>query len=641
MFDSVLLVDKAFKAAPDTAGCSFAALLRRLILSLCILGLLWPAAASAQMMNPGGQRPGGGLGNQPKKDKPAGPAEAAPEAEEEEEAELPALPPWPGQETKKLQLFTMNGYLRLRIDIFQNGNLGMGDIGSSYRTPFYRPISETNKSSLSCSDRAKTNKTLSGDDRGMDPDSCPAETLAGANMRLRLEPTINISEDVRIHAQFDIFDNLVLGSTPNGMSADERAPNVPLVAFSDTQAPPIAGRNSRAPAILVKRAWAEVGTPFGQLRFGRMPSQWGLGLLANNGSCWDCNYGDSADRIMFVTKLVGHIIGAGYDFASSGPSSLSVTAGGPYYSGQAIDLEPLDDVSQWVFIVGKIDPDEVIKDKVEQGELVINYGSYVVYRKQDFDYASGTGLDTSVATYATKMVERHAWAVIPDLWFKLMYKKFYFELEGVLIAGKIENTSDSNKEDPLDIMQWGWAMKTHYKFLKDSLMIGLEMGMASGDQSENFELNRKRILTMQDPNLKTKDGIALDTASTEFRFDYDYHVDLILFREILGTVANAFYWKPWIQYNLVDSFGARLDMIHSVAHKPIAYPGNDPNLGVELDLNIFYKNVEEGFYAGLQYGVLFPLAGLDRPAEIPGIGTTYEADAEVAHTVQARMMVKF
>ena len=638
MFDSVLLVDKAFKAVPDTAGCRFAALLRRLILTLCTLGLLWPAAVSAQMMNPGGQRPGGGLGNQPKKDKPAGPAEAAPEAEEEEEAELPALPPWPGQETKKLQLFQMKGYLRLRIDIFENGNLGM-DTAGGLAAPFYQPISENNKSTLSCADRAKM-KTLGGDDRGLDPDSCPSQTLAGANMRLRLEPTINISEDVRIHAQFDIFDNLVLGSTPNGMSADERAPNVPLVAFSDTQAPPIAGRNSRAPAILVKRAWAEVGTPFGQLRFGRMPSQWGLGLLANNGSCWDCNHGDSADRIMFVTKLMGHIIGAGYDFASSGPTSLSVTKGEPYYDGQAIDLEPLDDVSQWVFVVGKIDPAEVIKDKVEQGELVLNYGAYFVYREQDFDYSSGLGLDSPVETgYAIKMLERNAWAVIPDLWFKLMYKKFYLELEGVLIAGKIENTSESNKEDPLDIMQFGWALKTHYKFLKDSLMIGLEMGMASGDQSELTDLNRRRRLAMQD--LYTKDNIALDTSNTEFRFDYDYHVDLILFREILGTVANAFYWKPWIQYNLVDSFGARLDMIHSVAHKPIAYPGNDPNLGVELDLDIFYKNVEEGFYAGLQYGVLFPLAGLDRPAEIPGIGTTYAADAEVAHTVQARMMVKF
>ena len=613
-------------------------MLRRLILTLCTLCLLWPMAAAAQMMNPGGQRPGQGLGA-PKKDKPEGPAEAAPEAEEEEEAELPALPPWPGQETKELQLFQMKGYLRLRIDMFHNGNMGQTNDGQ-YKAPFYIPISENSKSTMKCSDRAKSNTELAGGARELDGDSCPAQTLAGANMRLRLEPTINVSEDVRIHTQFDIFDNLVLGSTPNGISADDRSTQVPLVAFSDTQAPPIAGRNSRKPAILVKRAWAEVGTPFGQLRFGRMPSQWGLGLLANNGSCWDCNHGDSSDRIMFVTKLMGHIIGAGYDFASSGPTSLSVSNGKTYYSGQAIDLEPLDDVRQWVWVVGKIDPAEEIKDKVAQGELVVNYGTYVVYRQQDFDYPGGLGNNADVAqTYASNFLERHAWAVIPDIWFKLMYKKFYFELEGVLIAGKIENTSGSKKHDPLDVMQWGWAFKTHYKFLKDSLIIGLEAGMASGDQAEQYDLNRQRILTMQDPNLTDAQGNFLDTSSTEFRFDYDYHVDLILFREIMGTVANAFYWKPWIQYNLLDSFGARLDMIHSVAHKPIAYPGNDPNLGVELDLDIFYKNEEEGFFAGLQYGVLFPLDGLDRPKSIPGI--KYEADAEIAHTLQARMIVKF
>ena len=42
-------------------------------------------------------------------------------------------------------------------------------------------------------------------------------TNAGANMRLRLEPILNVSEDIKIKAQIDVLDNLVLGSQGNGI----------------------------------------------------------------------------------------------------------------------------------------------------------------------------------------------------------------------------------------------------------------------------------------------------------------------------------------------------------------------------------------------------------------------------------------
>jgi hypothetical protein len=79
-------------------------------------------------------------------------------------------------------------------------------------------------------------------------------------------------------------------------------------------------------------------------------------------------------------------------------------------------------------------------------------------------------------------------------------------------------------------------------------------------------------------------------------------------------------------------------MIYSMAHQPVGYPGNSRNLGVELDANIFYRNVEENFYAGVQYGVLFPLGALDRPESVFGRDA---ADAGIAHTVQGRLVVTF
>ena len=594
--------------------------------SLPALILLWASGAAAQVLNPSPR--GGAPGT--KTETPVGPAEAAPE---EEKPELPPLPPWPGQETKKVNFFQLKGYFRFRANMYNNLNLGMGDTKTGYKAPFWRPLSENASSKVSCGARA-TKAPPDGSDRGLDPEGCPDDTLGGANIRLRLEPTINVSEQVRVHAQVDIFDNLVMGSTPNGLSGNQRSPHVPLTAFSDTQAPPIAGNNSRKPAILVKRAWAEIGTPFGQIRAGRMPSQWGLGLLANNGSCWDCDYGDSADRIMFVTKLAGHIFGMGYDFASNGPTTMTINAGRTYFDGQAVDLEQLDDVDQLFWVAGKIDKDQVLKDKLERGELVLNYGMYLVWRKQDFDYSLPVSLNSTQTTLSKALVERQAWALIPDVWFKLMWKNLYIEFEGVMIGGRIENTSSDNKSDPLDILQFGWELRTRYSMLKKSLFVGLDVGMASGDQSENLDLNRRRMLTLQDPSLG-------DAAQNEFRMDYDHHVDLILFREIMGTVANAIYFKPWVQYNLVDTFGARLDMIYSLAHRPVAYPGNSPHLGLEFDLDLFYRNPEEGFYAGVQYGILVPLSGLDRPADIRDFGSDESASAEVAHTLQARLVVQF
>ena len=89
---------------------------------------------------------------------------------------------------------------------------------------------------------------------------------------------------------------------------------------------------------------------------------------------------------------------------------------------------------------------------------------------------------------------------------------------------------------------------------------------------------------------------------------------------------------------MLDTLGGRFDLIYSLAQQPVAYPGNSSHLGVELNANLYYQNVDDGFYAGLQYGVLFPLGALDRPESIYGDN---QADASVAQTLQGRIMINF
>ena len=58
-------------------------------------------------------------------------------------------------------------------------------------------------------------------------------------MRLRLEPTLNVSEEVAIKMQIDVLDNLVFGSTPEtGFTAAQR---YQYDVFNETQIPPRSG----------------------------------------------------------------------------------------------------------------------------------------------------------------------------------------------------------------------------------------------------------------------------------------------------------------------------------------------------------------------------------------------------------------
>ena len=51
--------------------------------------------------------------------------------------------------------------------------------------------------------------------------------------------------------------------------------------------------------------FGEVKAIFGNLRFGRMASHWGMGIVANGGTHLDSDYGDYVDRVMLLTRLWG------------------------------------------------------------------------------------------------------------------------------------------------------------------------------------------------------------------------------------------------------------------------------------------------------------------------------------------------
>src|SRR5688572_18616347 len=267
--------------------------LRGIVVGLC---LVTTGVAEAQISPGGGMQPGGMGGPQTPagEEKKDGVAEAAPKTP----GLLPTTPalPAPKGRRKKWKLLEIDGYFRLRTDWFKNFHLGFldrardgSDLGGA---PFPR--------ALGCTSAITT---------------APCENLSSGNMRLRLEPTINLDEGTSVHLQADVLDNLVLGSTPTGSDLGTyTASNLPpLGAFGNTQQPPVAGENSDRDSITIKRAWAEIAIPLGILKAGRMPNHWGMGMNHNGGGKdpiagtynTDADYGDTVDRVSFSAQIPG------------------------------------------------------------------------------------------------------------------------------------------------------------------------------------------------------------------------------------------------------------------------------------------------------------------------------------------------
>ena len=594
--------------------------MRRPLLVVCLSTLSFMPNARAQFGG-GNPMPGAGAGHPPTEEKEAA-AESAPEVDPAHKATEP-LAEWPGQQEKKVQIFHINGYLRSRAFYFHDLNLGIPPPTDDRapRSSFPLPYSEYGASS-SCT--AREGKPCNGQDIG------------GADLRLRLEPTFEPAEWVRVHAQIDLLDNLVLGSSPDGDRTNSLSgPNGASALFTRGQGGDLAAIGS---AVRVKRAWGEIHTPIGDFKFGRMPAQWGMGILFNDGSCADCDYGTSVDRVMFEAKLWNHFIALMWDFAATGPTTRLYTPGA---NGPAWSADGLDDVSQWGIAIGRRDSAESIRERVARGEFVINYGAHVLYRRQSWDQsavAARSALDSSdPATLAAALTPRDAWAIIPDLWLRLAYRNVYLEAEASLIGGRVNQNGDllaaaneSGGGRGYGILQFGGVIRAGARLLGDALHVGLEVGYASGDAAE-------------DPNARLHAGAAQRTYRDgdtigRFQFDPDYHVDLILFRRILGAVSNAVYFKPTVSYDILRNLTVRADAIYSLAANAVGYPGNDPNLGLELDASLTWRDLAHGLDLSLSYGVLFPFAGLSLPESIyPGHGH----DAETAQAVQLRGLIRF
>jgi len=523
-------------------------------------------------------------------------------------------------EQPKLQLLDLDGYYRLRWQTLDNLNLRNKTDAAGY---YYFP------------------KSLHG-----------GNTLTSSNMRLRLEPTINASEMVRVRMQVDVLDNYVLGSNASQVTDGAGSP-YPVPFYGDSRTYTNGDNTNDRPLVIPRRVWGEVQTPVGLLSFGRMPSSWGLGILANAGTGLDQDFGDTVDRIQFalppVSTPVGDLVFVPIlDFDIAGVQMADPHGG--QGSGQPLDADGKDNGRTYAIKIARLDTDEEVRRKLERGERSLNYGLYYNYRTQAYVYPAW--LDQGYCGYATSSCNstgqdqyqdpltgdplynrRAASGHYTSLWLRWLGPKYRVETELVGIYGSIGNANSGvvNSTTParLSMRQWGYVLQTEFK-QSSKFSWGVELGAASGDSAPGMgnlpNRNDKADSTVL-PNYGSLDGPQWgrpgDTTINNFRFNPAYQVDLILYRRILGQVTDSWYLRPNLRWEIIPGLTLDSSALYAQAmfaqstpssssrdpasqNSPLSHKGARP-LGMELD-NKFTLAPTTGFVGWVDLGLLQPLA---------------------------------
>ena len=512
--------------------------------------------------------------------------------------------------------FKHSGYFRLRGDLFVNGDLG--NKTSGLQSPIH--LLGTN--------------TKYGHDN---------DTITTANIRFRWRPELWIGERLSVGIELDVLDNLVLGS--NSDSAAGRFDN-PIPFFSDSAPPPGSG-DLLQDSIHIKQVWGqwEVMHAF-LLKVGRMADHFGLGMVYNNGECLDCDFGDISDRAAITVRLFGFESTWFIDMPGEGLN----TANRFEHFGQPRDGTQEDDVTRWGFTVGMIPYDRALKEKRRRDLLarkpVVDWFVRNTFVTQHLhsDVPLDTlacpaahPLDTPYDCQALRPRKADLW--LPQAWLKLMWwprhdMRFRMELEFAGLIGDVQYTQNiPSPSSAKDFLAFGGVLQFELQWRKLTAL--LETGFATGDEiafgpyGNGFH---EPDDTAYGGNLEKRGNKSIG----EFLFDRDYHVDLLLYRQAIGTVTNSWYIKPTLRYELLQAdahvLGGELSFLYGHALVPESTPGGEAPLGFETDLRFFYE-MGKVARADLEMGMLVPLKGF--------FNRLTRVEPETAFTLQLRLTARF
>lgn len=361
--------------------------------------------------------------------------------------------------------------------------------------------------------------------------------------RLLLQPTWRISSDTAVHAQLD-----VLSLTTWGQNADVYVDPVTGESIATASADGVGVASNNLNAL---RAWGEASFHLGnvplRLAMGRMPLQWGAGILWNSGDAIDGEYGDTADRLELSTRFGPVFMVAGWNVGFEGflgvPDDLQTATLGIGYRNERAGV-----------------------------------GLLSAYRYQpSLGFQSYTG----------------------DLWGAAALGPVDVELEmtGVFGGGDLDTGAN-------DISLSAFGLMAHGKYNGEKLGFGGEIGVATGDADPNdqsiktFSFDRDHniaLMLFEEPLPTLESTVVNDTnggRTTEAALTGD-------------GISNAVYFRPAVSYKLKPELQVELAWIGALEAKAATDSNRGNSYGNEFDLSLRYDPIPHVFGIGTA-GVLLP-----------------------------------
>ncbi len=319
---------------------------------------------------------------------------------------------------------------------------------------------------------------------------------------LKLKPKLVVNDNIYIKSEFWLGDPVYgfFGSA---------SPNTPDEKYFYSSF-------SRGSAITAQRFWGEFLTDFGTLQIGRVPLNYGLGIVWNSGDgMWD-HYESTGDAIRLISKF------GAFTFS---PAFIS------YSTGNTIGG------------AGSFNPTTGTYSSGSGGGGMTDYSLVFKYENPDEDFEGGLnfirriggGAQDSTSGYRgiinTGQLEvvgfdYNTW----DIFAKKRLGKLTLAGEAPIVSGEVGG---------LSYQTFALALEGDYKF-SDTWEVNLKAGHAPGQ-----------------PNLAQ--GQTLSTFNA-FYFNPDYHIGMIMFNYQLANIG---------QLNVANSPGVNATNLHSPYDNPI------------------------------------------------------------------------
>lgn len=411
---------------------------------------------------------------------------------------------------------------------------------------------------------------------------------------------------------------LVTGLDLDGLGIFGAAPEVEAVGWDR----PYRGLGGEGLRLELRDLYLTYTTAIGEVRIGQMGSQWGLGLLANDGAAapaWGVSrQGDIVDRLLFATLPFAWLTSAPW-----AKRTFLVLGGDIVFRDEYADL-----------IAGDLALEGIASLFYRREAGARELGFYVAYRAQH-DRPDESGLRSRLDVLALDAYGAWRWQLCTSV---------HLSLAGEIAAleGRTDRLRTEAAPDGVKVQALGWVVRPEIAWEHLGVSLGAWVGYASGDD---------------DPE---------DGRLTQMRLDPEFRPAVVLFEEVLArqsawwavrardpshgyvppagtqylptesSVSGASFFGPQVRWRstFVDGLVLRAGLLFARSTSLLADPyasfeaGGAPttafgtaaasrDLGVELDVGARWtREVREHLELAIEmeYGHLFPGAAFELPA---------------------------